>query len=181
MSHPTDNASRLAITGLYLFAALLVFWPILDLVTTSWPPQFGTLQWRYGMMGLLASYTHTPILGLVLAMIAAFGLRHTGVLRTVSVLSLLGGLVLLIVLVMFPLDVVQMGSNAPPEARPSMKAGAIIAELKHGTGFLALVLLGLGGWRTAGYLSKGPEARSHGESAKRTGDLVKRPDRPRED
>ena len=54
MSHPTENVSRLAVSGLYLFAVLLMFWPVLDFVTTSWPPQLGTLQWRYGMMGLLS-------------------------------------------------------------------------------------------------------------------------------
>ena len=80
---------------------------------------------------------------------------------------------------MFPLDVVQMGSAAPPEARPAMKVGAIIAELKHGTAFVALVLLGLGGWRTAGYLAGGVGGRSRGESAKRTGDLAMKPPKTR--
>jgi hypothetical protein len=102
----------------------------------------------------MSAYLHTPTLALVLAMGLAFVLGHGKSLRLFSVLCLLGALVLLIVLVLFPLDVIQLRSVTPEERLPAFQAGAVLAALKHLTGFVALLLLGVGGWRTAGDLSK---------------------------
>ena len=40
-------------------------------------------------------------------------------------------------------------STVPAESLPSFQAASLIAELKHFTSFLAFMLLGIGGWKTA--------------------------------
>lgn len=176
MSQPTEKIAPLLVSGVYFFALLLILWPLLDLVSTSWPPQPGTLQWRYGFMGLTSSYTHTPVLGLVLAMGTSIALGHTSMLRGLSVLCLAGALFLLVVAVVFPLDALQIQGASPPEARTAQRVGGVIAEGKHITAAGALLLLGIGGWSTVGRL-KGSLPRQ--PSSKRTGDLAMKPPKTR--
>ncbi|MCH7809312.1 MAG: hypothetical protein IH863_01885 [Chloroflexi bacterium] len=66
-----------------------------------------------------------------------------------SAINLIGAAGLLAVLVFFAMDVVQLGSTVPVERQPSFRAGALIAELRHFTSFLVLLLMGIGGWKTA--------------------------------
>ena len=154
MSQGTIRPSALSVAGAYFFMFVLVFWPMVDLASSIWPLQMGNLQWRYGFMGLMAAYLHTPILAVVLAMGLAYYLQHSLTLRLLSLLGFLGALVLFIVLVLFPLDVIQLRSQIAQERLSSFQAGALLAELKHFTAFVALLLLGFGGWRTARDLSK---------------------------
>jgi hypothetical protein len=152
MSNQHASPSKWSIRGVYFFTFVLVFWPVADLVTSTWPVQLDSLQWRYGFMGLLAGFLHTPILGVTLAMALAYALRHGTVMRILAALELVCAAGLALVLVFFALDVVQLRSTVPADRLPSFQVGALIAELKHFTSFIALVLLGLGGWRTAASL-----------------------------
>lgn len=154
MSQGAIRASGTSIAGAYFFMFLLFFWPMVDLLTSAWPLQLGNLQWRYGFMGLAAAFLHTPILALLLAMILAFVLGHQRTLAALGLLSFLGVLILLVVLVLFPLDVLQLRSVTERERLASFQMGAAIAELKHLTAFLTLLLLGLGGWRTSRTLAR---------------------------
>lgn len=141
--------SSWGVRGLYLFAFLLVFWPLADLVTNTLPFQIGNVRWRYGFAGLMAGFLHTPILGLVLATMVAFWRRSRATLRALAFVELLGAVLLVLVMITFALDVVQVRPTRPPESIPSFLAGAGISEAKHLTAFLALLLLGIGSWRTA--------------------------------
>lgn len=170
MNRSSLRISPLAYRGIYFFMFVLVFWPAADLLTNAWPTQFGNVQWRYGFMGLMGGFLHTPILGITIAMIVAFVLGHTRMLRVLSGLSLAGAVLLGLVLVFFPLDVIQVRSVRPPAQSTPFLAGALIAELKHLTSFVALLLIGLGGWRTARTLGSERAAKSGG-----TPDLVMKP------
>ncbi len=155
MTDDRAAVSSWAIRGLYFFTFILVFWPVTDLITDTWQIQLGNLQWRYGFMGLLAGFLHTPILGLVLAMALAYAMEHRRTLRLLSVMSFLGAVGLLAVLLFFALDVVQLRNAVPAERLPSFQAGALITELKHLTSCVALALLGIGGWKTAAPMGAG--------------------------
>ncbi len=170
MSQGSIRASALSIAGAYFFMFVLVFWPVVDLTSSVWPLQPGNLQWRYGSMGLLAAYLHTPILAIVLSMGLAFVLRQRAALRLLSILSFFGVLVLFLVLVLFPLDVIQLRGTVAEEALPSFQAGALLAELKHFTAFISLLLLGIGGWRTVGRLSRKSRA---SQASQLTADVLK--------
>jgi hypothetical protein len=152
--------SNIAVAGFYFFMFVLVFWPVVDWLSSIWPLQFGNLQWRYGSMGLMAAYLHTPILALFLAAFFGFLMDHRLTLRLVSVVSLLTALVLVVVLILFPLDVIQLRGGVAEEQRASFLAGAVLAELKHFTALISLLLLSVGGWKTAKsiYRPEGPQA-----------------------
>ena len=149
MSQGNIRASALLIAGAYFFLALLFFWPLMDLASTGWPFRPGSLEWRYGFLGLMTAYWHTPILSMVLSMGLALVLQHRWTFRLLSVLCILWAVFLLIVLVLFPLDVIQLRSVTPEENLAFFQAGALFSELKHLTAFVAVSLLGWGGWRTA--------------------------------
>ena len=146
--------SAWSVAGLYLFGILLFFWPFTDLVTNALPVQLGNLHWRYGFGGLLAAYLNTPILGLVLLMAVAYWLRHVRTLRVLSVFELVMAVGLLVVIVVFALDMLQVRASRPEAARPAVLAGGTIAIAKHFTAAVVLTLLGIGGWRTAGRWTK---------------------------
>lgn len=150
MSRDALQGSKLAIAGAYLFLFILVLWPFVDLITTAWPMRIGDIQWRYGFLGLMTAYAHTPILAMLLGVALAILLRNRKTLRVISVACLLWALALLVILILFPLDVIQLRAATPEENRAVFQTGAIISELKHMTALLVLALLGLGGWRTAG-------------------------------
>jgi hypothetical protein len=154
MRRDTGGLSAWSIAGAYSLFFLLVFWPVADLLTSAWPLQFGSIQWRYGFIGLMSAYLHTPILGIALAMALAFRLGHSTAIRGLAVLSLLGGFILFFAMASFALDVIQLRSATPPESMLAFQVGAVSSELKHFTGFITISLLGVGGWRTAGRLAK---------------------------
>ena len=175
MSQRSIQPSATGIVGAYFFAFLLVFWPMVDYLTTVWAPQFGNVEWRYGAVGLMAAYLTTPLLGMALALLVAFSLRQVNTLRALSMLSLMGAVFLIPAMLSFALDVVQLRSTRPPESLPSFQAGALIAEAKHFTALVTLALFGLGGWTTAGDISRkarSPEARG------RSGEVVGMPKAP---
>lgn len=172
------SPAALGIAGIYFLLFLLFLWPATDYLTTVWAPRLGEVEWRYGAIGLLTAHLLTPVLAMGLAMVVAFALRHRTTLKALSVLSLVGALILIVAMAFFALDVMQLRNVRPPESLPSFQAGALIAELKHFTAFIALTLLGLGGWSTAGRLRDANEA---AEKPKRGPDLVKKPEGKRKE
>ena len=155
MSTRPSGISPWGVAGLYFLAAILIFWPLADLVTNTWPMQWGDFRWRYGFAGLLGGFHLTPLFGYVLAMYVAIWLRHAHVLRLVSVSGFAALLALGLVMVMFPLDTIQVRSGRPPEGLQALTAGAIIAEAKHFTTAVALLLLSVGSWGSANRIATG--------------------------
>ena len=150
--------------GLYLFAFVLVFWPLVDLVTNTLPMHPGDVRWRYGFAGLLAGFLHTPILGLALATFLAYSRSSGFTLRALAALELLGALVLLLIMGVFVLDVVQVRAMRPPDSMPAFLTGAAISEAKHFTAFLVLVALGIGSWKTGALVREVSTARGAAEA-----------------
>jgi hypothetical protein len=118
----------------------------------------------------MASYLQTPVLGILLAMVMAFVLRHGRVIRLLSVLCLLGALFLLVVMSVFALDVLELHDMTPAERLPSFRAGALLAELKHLSAFVVLTLLGVGGRRSG---AAGAEKERSARSSETTAEALK--------
>lgn len=172
MSQLRFKVSPWATAGLYLLSILLIAWPLMDFITTVVPFQLGNAEWRYGTVGILSSYLAMPMMGLFLAMALTFFFRHPAGLRGLSLLGFLAALVLAPAIVAFALDVLQLREARPPDSLPSFYAGAIMAEIKHVTTLITLVLLSFGGWATARSLS---EAEAAASKDKRSPDLVMTP------
>lgn len=170
MSQNPGRTSALIIAGAYFFLFTLVFWPVVDLVSTVYPFRMGDPNWRYGFMGLMAAYLSTPVLGIFLGMGLSYALGHKNTLRFLSVFSVFGFVLLLLVLILFPLDAIQVRSLTPEEQRSAFQVGAGLAELKHFTAAVALLLLGFGGWRTAKEMAGKPKS---GKTSELTAEVLK--------
>lgn len=144
-----SHVSPWVVRGLYLFALVLVLSPMADLVSTAWPPRPTDLGWRYGFLGLLGGYLHTPILGLVLAMLVAHWQDDAAVLRGLGVAMTIGAVAIMLALAMFALDVLQMRALRAADQRSAVLVGGVLQGLKYGTACLVLVALGYGALRSA--------------------------------
>jgi hypothetical protein len=141
--------SAVSVAGLYVFGLVLFCWPFLDLVTNALPILPGELQWRYGFAGLMAAYLHTPILALVMVTASAYALGHTKTLRALSAFEVVMAFGIVLIAVGFSLDLLQVRASRPEEVRGAVMAGGLIAVAKHLSSAAVLLLLGIGGWRTA--------------------------------
>ncbi len=93
MANGIFRLSALTVAGIYVFLTFLFIWPLVDLAATGWPFQPGRLEWRYGFLGLMTAYWHTPILAVILSMFLSLILRHRkNVLRPFLPLPTLGRL-----------------------------------------------------------------------------------------
>lgn len=149
-----DAPSPWLARGVYLLAFTLVFWPMADFATNVWPIRPGDVQWRYGVGGLLASFLHTPMLGLALAALVAWRLQQPKALKTLAAVQALLAAALLAVMALFALDALQVRATRPDEMLPAFGAGALIAEAKHLTAAVTLAVLALGCWGSAARLTQ---------------------------
>jgi hypothetical protein len=144
----------IGIAAVYFFCFTLVLWPVTDFFTTALPFQWDRVQWRYASVGLMAVYVFTPIMGIGMAMILAFFLRHQFVLRSLSMLCLVGAVFFLLAILSLSMDVMQLWGMVTPEGMPSLKVGGVIAAAKHLSALIALALLGVAGWQASRRLAE---------------------------
>jgi len=135
--------------GLYVFAFSLIFWPLTDLILNVWPPQPGNVQWRYGFSGLLASFLHTPMLGLLLALAVAWQGRQRRVLWFLGILQVVAAVAMVGIVSLFALDLLQVRGFRPPDSLPAMFVGGAVSGGKYLVAATALAFLGTGTIRMA--------------------------------
>jgi hypothetical protein len=142
-----------ATAGLYSLAFVAIFFPMLDLITTVLPLRPTNFQWRYGALGLTPGYLHLPLLGVGILLAIAYLRGHQAVLRWTGAASLVVSAFLVLALGVFLLDVIEMRSMRQGGERSLVLAGGAIQATKYSVSVVALLLLGLGGWRTAGRMA----------------------------
>lgn len=144
----TTEAGRLGPSlsrGLYAVATLLVVISALDFAATIWPFLPSEAGWRYGAIGLLSGFLLTPLVGVVLATLVAVDQRHTVVLRVLGFSALAIGALLLVGIVAFALDAIQVRRDAATaELRRLTELSAAKAAFKILFGTVATIWLGLG-------------------------------------
>jgi hypothetical protein len=136
-----ENVQRYA-KGLYPVALLLIVVPVTDIALRAFPPQFGTLQWRFATVGLLLGNYGTILLGLGLLGLVAALLAHRGVLRGIGLVCLLLAVVTLAVLVLFGLDAIQIRRLAQPGFKRQILTSSLGALFTGTVGAVALATLG---------------------------------------
>jgi hypothetical protein len=130
--------------ALYPVCFLLVFVPLADLTLRAFPPQFGSLQWRFGIVGLLLGNFGTILLGTGLMGFVAAINGHRRFLRTLGYIALVLAAVILAILALFALDAIQMRQLANVNYKRTVlfsSIGAMFAGL-FGVGVLLSVGLG---------------------------------------
>ncbi|MEO8448385.1 MAG: hypothetical protein ABI647_01270 [Gemmatimonadota bacterium] len=144
MLDETTNRRLTGLTGAgYFVAFLLVALSLFDFALTLWPFQPSDPSWRYGSMGLLSGFLLTPMLGSLLATFIAGFAGHNRTFKTLGILNAIGALILLILLISFALDSIQVRRETSPEAREVFVTGAAKAAMKHLTGIIAFGWLGI--------------------------------------
>jgi hypothetical protein len=141
--------NRPLMAALYAVAALMIIVPLLEVVLSVWPLRLNQTSWRFGTFGLLSQTIMTPLLGLLLLVIATVLIGYWRALQAIAVLAALAALFLLIGLPLFALDAVQMRAQVRPQAMRAYDLSATMAALKLTATFFIAVFIALGSWKAA--------------------------------
>jgi hypothetical protein len=140
MAHGVPTRRLLAL--LYLAAVIILADQITDVAATVLlqPVATGTANWRVAVFGMGVSRASVLLIADTLLFIAAIGLEHRLVLRTLSVAHGLLALIGLAALAMFALDAVEVQRMVRPDGRNAFFAATGRA------GVVAVLGIGLLGW-----------------------------------
>lgn len=163
---------RPVLMAVYPVAALLVLVPTIEVTAGAWPFQPSELSWRFGVGGIALKTVVTPLLGLLLAMVAGALLEHRRAVRALSVLCFLAALGTTMVAVFFALDFLQLRGMVEPRMRQGMTVASGTALLMAVMVTPAALALGMGGWK-ATRRAGAARARTHKKS--RADDLLVTP------
>lgn len=174
---PDETVNRYA-KALYPVAFLLMSVPLADLALRTFPPQFGTLQWRFASVGLLLGNYGTILLGLALSgLIAAFA-GHRTMLRTVAFGAFVLAALTLGVLVLFTLDAIQIRQLAAPAFKRQILTSSVGALFTGAFGAVALLVMGRGALQASRPTSRGAAASRTRAPSKGAPSLVVAPGSP---
>jgi len=140
----------------YAVALMLVGIPLLDFAQTLSGFHPGNIQWRFATVGLLSGALLTPLLGVVIATVVAAICEHRVLQRILAIANLIAAGLLLVVLCGFILDVLQLRTVVPEQARAEFQAASIKAMIKHLSGVAVFAYLGLRSLRVSRWRSSRP-------------------------
>ena len=144
----SDVQRRLA-PALYFLAFLLVVTPVADFGLTVAPYRFGNVTWRFAAFGLFSGFLLTPLLGIALAVGTAAVNGHRGAMRVFGICSIVMSVVLVVALMGFALDSLQVRRSVPEGGRLAFQVAALKALVKHVTALAAGIWLGIASLRAA--------------------------------
>ena len=134
---------------LFFIAAGLILIPLLDFAVSILPLDFGNLRWRWSTLGLLTGFLFTPLFAIILVCFLAAMLEDRMAQRVVSVLNLATAVILVVFLIAYALDVVQLRADLPEEDRLPFYMSAVRAGAKFLFFILAWLWLGIAGLRAS--------------------------------
>lgn len=143
-----DSIRRLA-TPILVVGLFLIILPIADFVGNVWPLRPGAADWRYGAVGILSTFLLTPLLGLLLVSISAYATERRWLLRVVGIKSLAAAIALVLIVLAFTLDALQVRQTRPIDDRWVTVVSFMLAAAKHGLATVCLLVLGVSTMRAA--------------------------------
>lgn len=135
--------------ALYSAAGFMVLAPFIYESQRILPLRLSDLDWRFGAEGFLLTALTTPLLGIALALLVAWGRRAPGALRAVSGFSILFAAVFALLLTAFVRDLSASLPGVPVQVLPVVKATAGRTIAGASLAVLTALFLGIGGWRSA--------------------------------
>jgi hypothetical protein len=93
---------------LYISGLLLVFVPFFLTLSQIWPLQLANIQWRFTVANIMSSILVLPFIGMVLLLVLARVEGSRKVALTIAVVSAVFTVALLVSLVLFVLDALQI-------------------------------------------------------------------------
>ncbi len=148
MSSRAEQTSQ-AGTALIAVGALMTGISLLDFVSNIYPFSPGTIEWRYGAVGILSGFTVTPLLGVVLMMIGATWLDRMTLVRVVAGVTIVLAALAAISLVMFLLDGIQVRRLGAPERRGVTGRAVMIGAVKLAASIGVALIVAMTGFRVA--------------------------------
>ncbi len=130
--------------ALYPAAFLLVLVPLVDIGLRSMSAEAGSLQWRFGTVGLLFGNLGTVVLGLSLAGLLAAISGNRKMLRAIGLIAIILAVVLAALLVLFGLDAIQIRRLVAIPMRRGVLISSAGAAFSSLMGMLALAVGGRG-------------------------------------
>ena len=133
----------------YPLALLLVVMPIINVSLSMWPLRLGDAPWRFGAFGMLMEAIVFPLLGVTVTALGAYWLGHRRVLQALAGTLVALTAALVIALVLFGLDTVQVRSLVQPAGK--LRFDVTVARAFGSAAFAALLLLSVarGSWKIA--------------------------------
>lgn len=138
-----ENVTRY-VKAMLPVALLLIIVPMVDISLRSSSTDIGSLQWRFGTVGLLFGNMGTIILGLSLAGFVSVVVGRRSGLRAVGFVAVTLAIIIAALLVLFALDAVQVRRLVAIPAKRAVLTSSAGAAFSAMFGVLALVLLGRG-------------------------------------
>lgn len=134
---------------LYVIALGLIAIPFLDFATSILPFEPYNLRWRFASVALFSGFLFTPLLAIALIAMMAALTEDRVTLRVLSICCLVFTLVLVILMVLYLLDVLQLRDGIGDEERLPYDMSAVRAFAKYVFTILVLALLGVAGFRAS--------------------------------
>ncbi|MDF1502502.1 hypothetical protein [Roseisolibacter sp. H3M3-2] len=136
-----DSLQRYA-KGLYAVALLLICVPVADILLRSLNAEAGSLQWRFGTVGLLFGNLGTILLGLGVSGLVAALTGSRPALRAVGFVAIALAVVVFALMALFALDALQMRRLVAPPIKRQILVSSASAGFSAGFGMIALLVLG---------------------------------------
>jgi hypothetical protein len=128
---------------------MLIVIPLVDFVTSILPYLPASAKWRFASASLFSGFLLTPVLGVALAMLVAGLMNHRGVLRLLSIASLISAVVLLAFAALLALDVIELRAMTEADVRVAIVVSGARAILKNVFVAGSLVIMGVACRRAA--------------------------------
>lgn len=148
MSSRAEQTSQ-AGAALIAVGALMTGISLLDFVSNIYPFSPGTIEWRYGAVGILSGFTVTPLLGVVLMMIGATWLDRMSVVRVVAGVTIVLAALGAVGLVMFLLDGIQVRRLGAPERQGVAARAVMLGAVKLAASIGVALIVAMSGFRVA--------------------------------
>lgn len=120
-----DRQRRLLMAAYPIFIVMAIN-PIISLLVMRWPLKFDSLGWRFFFSGQLISDTmpyHATALALLLML--ATWLGHRNVARAVAVMAIISAAAIVVAVLMFGLDALQMRRTIPQGNKAQFDAAGL--------------------------------------------------------
>ncbi len=149
MSSRSSDVLEPLLAPLYFIAMLLIATPAMDFATSVLPLRVASIEWRFATVGLLSGFLLTPLLGVVIAIALAAYAEHLRFLRVLSIANGVVALLLVVLMVFFALDIVQLRSVVQAQAKEAFQGAALKAVIKYLAFILAMAWLSVRGMRAS--------------------------------
>lgn len=114
----------------YLVAGLLILIPLADAFTSTLPWRPTDSRWRFGAFGLIANSLLIPVLGVLVAYVAALILEHRVMRRVIGIVGFVCFGIAVLALVMFALDALQTRAAVREQMQLTFTVASTMAAVK---------------------------------------------------